>query len=103
MVEGFYCHTHHAIWHTLHNIICGTANKMDGYVEQLAKLDLCPIMVLHGTGGEVLLVDCSYAFKSKVPKAELKVIENKDHLTIAIGRQKSFARELEEIWNNTAH
>ncbi|CAN6466378.1 unnamed protein product [Victoria cruziana] len=101
MVEGFCCHTHHAAWHTLHNIICGAANKMDGYLEQLAKLDLCPVTVLHGTDDEVLPLDCSYAFKSKVPKAELKVIENKDHLTIVIGRQKSFARELEEIWNST--
>ncbi|XP_031496575.1 probable lysophospholipase BODYGUARD 1 [Nymphaea colorata] len=103
MVEGFFCHTHHAAWHTLHNIIYGAANKMDGYLERLAKLDRCPVTVLHGTDDEVLPLDCSYAFKSKVPTAQLKVIENKDHLTIVIGRQKAFARELEQIWATTAH
>ncbi|KAF3791308.1 hypothetical protein EJ110_NYTH14589 [Nymphaea thermarum] len=87
-------HTHHAAWHTLHNIIYGAANKMDDYLERLAKLDRCPVTVLHGTDDEVLPLDCSYAFKSKVPTAQLKVIENKDHLTIVIGRQKTFAREL---------
>ncbi|KAF3795014.1 hypothetical protein EJ110_NYTH06275 [Nymphaea thermarum] len=92
--EGEGGHTHHAAWHTLHNIIYGAANKMDGYLERLAKLDRCPVTVLHGTDDEVLPLDCSYAFKSKVPTAQLKVIENKDHLTIVIGRQKTFAREL---------
>ncbi|KAF3793045.1 hypothetical protein EJ110_NYTH02434 [Nymphaea thermarum] len=92
--EGEGGHTHHTAWHTLHNIIYGAANKMDGYLERLAKLDRCPVTVLHGTDDEVLPLDCSYAFKSKVPTAQLKVIENKDHLTIIIGRQKAFAREL---------
>ncbi|XP_031494065.1 probable lysophospholipase BODYGUARD 1 [Nymphaea colorata] len=97
LVEGFFCHTHHGAWHTLHNIICGTASKMDDYLEQVARLS-CQVTVLHGADDELLPVDCSFAVRSKIPRARVKVIEKKDHLTIVVGRQKAFARELEEIW-----
>lgn len=97
LVEGFFCHTHHGAWHTLHNIICGTASKMDEYLEQVAGLS-CQVTVLHGADDELLPVDCSYAVRSKITRARVKVIEKKDHLTIVVGRQKAFARELEEIW-----
>lgn len=39
--------------------------------------------------------------KTKVPRANVKVVEKKDHITIVVGRQEAFARELEEIWKST--
>ncbi|KAL3599240.1 hypothetical protein D5086_007158 [Populus alba] len=69
LIEGFFCHTHNAAWHTLHNIICGTGSRLDGYNVQ-----------------------------QKVPRAKVKVIDGEDHITIVVNRQKVFARELEEIW-----
>ena len=43
-----------------------------------------------------------YNVQSKIPRARIKVIEKKDHITIVVGRQKAFARELEEIWRNSS-
>ena len=98
MIEGFCCHTHNAAWHTLHNIICGTAGKMEGYLDVVKNRLKCAVTVIHGRDDEVIPVECSYNVQSRVPRAQVKVVENKDHITIVVGRQKVFARELEEIW-----
>ncbi|WOL05729.1 putative lysophospholipase BODYGUARD 2 [Canna indica] len=100
LMDGFFCHTHNASWHTFHNIICGSAGKMDGYLDVVRDQLGCDVVVFHGRDDELLPVDCSYAIKAKIPRARVKVVENKDHITIVVGRQKAFARELEEIWNN---
>lgn len=97
LIDGFMCHTHHAAWHTLHNVICGTAGKMDTYLEIVRKLD-CKITIFHGIDDELLPHQCSLALKSRIPRAQVKIIEKTDHITIVVGRQKAFARELEEIW-----
>ncbi|ONK55723.1 uncharacterized protein A4U43_C10F340 [Asparagus officinalis] len=101
LMEGFFCHTHNAAWHTLHNIICGSADKIDGYLDTVRDRLDCNVTVIHGRKDEVLPVECSIAVKSRIPRANLKIIDNKDHITVIVGNQKSFARELEEIWNNT--
>lgn len=98
LIEGFCCHTHNAAWHTLHNIICGTAGKMEGYLDVVKNRLKCAVTVIHGRDDEVIPVECSYNVQSRVPRAQVKVVENKDHITIVVGRQKAFARELEEIW-----
>ncbi|KAJ6806029.1 putative lysophospholipase BODYGUARD 3 [Iris pallida] len=101
LIEGFMCHTHNAAWHTLHNIICGSAGKIDRYLEAVRDHLSCSVTVIHGRDDELLPVDCSIAVKSKIPRANVRIIERKDHITIIVGREKAFARELEEIWNST--
>lgn len=102
LLEGFFYHTHNAAWHTLHNIICGSASKLEGYLDAVSNKLKCEVTVFHGRDDEVLPVECSVAVKSKIPRADLKVIEKKDHITIVVGRQKAFARELEEIWSKSS-
>lgn len=101
LIEGFCCHTHNAAWHTLHNIICGTAGKIDAYME-IVKIRLkCHVTIIHGQNDELIPVECSYNVQSKIPRARVKVVEDKDHITIVVGRQKEFAKELEEIWKSS--
>ncbi|XP_068650194.1 probable lysophospholipase BODYGUARD 3 [Aristolochia californica] len=102
LLEGFFCHTHYAAWHTLHNIICGAANKIDAYLDAVREQLKCQVTVFHGRDDELLPVDCSYAVQSRIPRANVKVVNDKDHITIVVGRQKAFARELEEIWKESS-
>ncbi|KAJ8553150.1 hypothetical protein K7X08_020543 [Anisodus acutangulus] len=102
LVEGFCCHTHNAAWHTLHNIICGTAGKIEGYLDMVKNRLKCEVTVFHGEDDELIPVECSYNVKSRIPRARVKVVGNKDHITIVVGRQQAFARELEEIWKNNS-
>ncbi|RCV44071.1 hypothetical protein SEVIR_9G349600v4 [Setaria viridis] len=99
LMDGFFCHTHIASWHTLHNIICGSAGKIDKCLEVVRDQLTCDVTIYHGRDDELLPVQCSYAVKAKVPRAQVKVIDGKDHVTIVVGRQKDLARELEEIWD----
>ncbi|ONK73764.1 uncharacterized protein A4U43_C04F35130 [Asparagus officinalis] len=99
LMEGFFCHTHNAAWHTLHNIICGSASKIDSYLDTVRDRLRCNVTVIHGRDDELLPVDCSIAVKSRIPRADIKIIEKKDHITVIVGRQRAFTRELEEIWN----
>ncbi|KAH1075248.1 hypothetical protein J1N35_027576 [Gossypium stocksii] len=99
LMEGFFCHTHNAAWHTLHNIICGTSTKLDRYLDIVRDRMKCDVNIFHGKDDEVIPLECSFNVQRKIPRAQVKVVENKDHITIVVGRQKVFARELEEIWN----
>ncbi|KAK2664394.1 hypothetical protein Ddye_002968 [Dipteronia dyeriana] len=102
LLEGFFCHTHNAAWHTLHNIICGTASKLDGYLDAVRDSLKCDVNIFHGRDDEVIPVECSYNVQAKIPRARVKVVEKKDHITIVVGRQRTFARELEEIWKRSS-
>lgn len=102
LMEGFWCHTHNAAWHTFHNIICGTSKKLERYLDVVRETLKCDVTVLHGRDDELIPVECSLNVKSKIPRARIKIIERKDHLTIVVGRQKVFARELEEIWRKSS-
>ncbi|KAK7278310.1 hypothetical protein RJT34_23336 [Clitoria ternatea] len=99
LLEGFFCHTHNAAWHTLHNIICGTGAKIGSYLDAVRENPKCKVTIFHGKKDEVIPVECSYEVQRKIPHAHVRVIDNKDHITIVVGRQKAFARELEEIWS----
>ncbi|KVH44676.1 Alpha/beta hydrolase fold-1 [Cynara cardunculus var. scolymus] len=101
LIKGFCCHTHNAAWHTLHNIICGTAGKIEGYLDTVQNQLNCSVNVFHGEDDELIPVECSANVKTKVPRAHVKVVKKKDHITIVVGRQEAFARELEEIWRNS--
>lgn len=102
MFDGFFCHTHHAAWHTLHNVICGTAGKLDGYLDAVNDRLSCGVTIFHGKDDELIPLDCSYDIQRRIRRASVRVIENKDHITIVIGRQKAFAWELEEIWRRSS-
>lgn len=101
MIKGFCCHTHNAAWHTLHNIICGTAGKIEGYLDTVQNRLSCSVHIFHGEDDELIPVECSSNVKTKVPRANVNVVEKKDHITIVVGRQEAFARELEEIWKTS--
>ncbi|KAM7259102.1 hypothetical protein ACFE04_014843 [Oxalis oulophora] len=100
LLEGFFCHTHNAAWHTLHNIICGVGAKLDTYLDKVDNLK-CRITIFHGEDDELIPVECSYNVQKRIPRARVKVIENEDHITIVVGRQQAFARELEEVWRKS--
>lgn len=102
LLEGFFCHTHNAAWHTLHNIICGSASKIDAFMDAVRDQLKCEVTIFHGQDDELIPVECSHNVKTRIPRARVKVIEKKDHITIVVGRQKAFARELEEIWRNSS-
>lgn len=101
LMEGFFLHTHNAAWHTLHNVICGTAGKIEGYLDELKNRVKCDITIFHGKDDELIPVECSYNLQSRIPRAHVKVFDDKDHITIVVGRQEAFARELEAIWKNS--
>ena len=101
LVEGFCCHTHNAAWHTLHNIICGTASKLDRYLDAVRNRLKCDVTIFHGKDDEVIPLECRYNVQRRIPRARVQVVENKDHITIVVSRQKAFARELEEIWKRS--
>jgi len=101
LLEGFFSHTHNAAWHTLHNIICGTAAKIGTYLDAVRENQNCKVTIFHGKNDEVIPEECSYEVQKRIPRAKVRVIDNKDHITIVVGREKAFARELEEIWNST--
>ncbi|CAD5328890.1 unnamed protein product [Arabidopsis thaliana] len=102
LIEGFMCHTHNAAWHTLHNIICGTGSKLDTYLDIVRDKLKCNVTIFHGGDDELIPVECSYNVKQRIPRARVKVIEHKDHITMVVGRQDEFARELQEIWKTSS-
>ncbi|KAH6790670.1 alpha/beta-Hydrolases superfamily protein [Perilla frutescens var. frutescens] len=102
LMEGFFLHTHNAAWHTLHNVICGSAGKIEGYLEVVKNGVKCDITIFHGRNDELIPVECSYNLQSRIPRAHVKVVDDKDHITIVVGRQEAFARELEAIWRNAS-
>ncbi|KAK4752244.1 hypothetical protein SAY87_021042 [Trapa incisa] len=103
MFDEFLCHTHSAAWHTLHNVICGAAAKLNSYLDAVNSRLKCRVTIFHGKDDEIIPVECSYNVQRRIRRASVKVIENKDHITIVVGRQKAFARELEEIWRRSTN
>ncbi|KAL0741602.1 hypothetical protein Bca4012_083115 [Brassica carinata] len=101
LIEGFLCHTHNGSWHTLHNIIFGSGGKLESYLDHVRDHMDCDVTIFHGGKDEVISVECSYSVKTKVPRATVHVIPDKDHITIVVGRQKDFAQELELIWQRS--
>ncbi|KAI4370845.1 hypothetical protein MLD38_019148 [Melastoma candidum] len=98
LFDCFFCHTTNSAWHTLHNVICGSAGKLEGYLDAVRDRLKCDVNIFHGADDELIPVKCSYNVQRRIPRARVKVVEKKDHITIVVGRQEAFARELEEIW-----
>ncbi|XP_004249369.1 probable lysophospholipase BODYGUARD 4 [Solanum lycopersicum] len=92
-------HTHQSAWHTMHNVICGGAKFMDKYLETL-KIAKVKINVIQGSRDQVVPVECSKNIKMKVPNAEVKIVDNADHTSIIIGREKELCNDLEKLWGS---
>ncbi|KAA0043684.1 monoacylglycerol lipase abhd6-B [Cucumis melo var. makuwa] len=95
-------HTHHSAWHSMHNVICGGAKLMDGYLDELTKAGI-KIEIYHGNGDVVAPIECSYNLKKKAVDATVNMVRNANHQTIILGREREFAQDLESTWSNTAH
>ncbi|CAL5050643.1 unnamed protein product [Urochloa decumbens] len=102
LIEAFMCHTHNAAWHTLHNIICGSAARMGAYLDVLSSELTCKVAIFHGRDDELLPVECALAVGARVPRARVTVYDRKDHITIIVGQEELFAAELEAIWRSAA-
>lgn len=94
-------HTHQSAWHSMHNVICGAAGRVDGYLEKLVKsaVKLC---VIHGDRDQTAPVECSHYIKNNVPDAEINIISKADHKTIISRRKKEFTQSLERVWASSA-
>ncbi|KAG9129073.1 hypothetical protein Leryth_016896 [Lithospermum erythrorhizon] len=90
-------HTHHSAWHTMHNVICGGAKLMDGYLESLTK-ERVKVYIIYGTKDQVVPLECYINIKKKVANAEVCVVENADHSTVILGREVDFSKDLEHAW-----
>uniref|UniRef100_A0ACD5YBT5 Uncharacterized protein n=1 Tax=Avena sativa TaxID=4498 RepID=A0ACD5YBT5_AVESA len=92
-------HTHHSAWNTMHNVICGGAETQDRNLEALAAAGV-PVRVVHGDRDQVVPVECSSRhLKSKLPRAEIRIVGGQDHRTVVFGREKEFAEELRDFWS----
>ncbi|CAK9322851.1 unnamed protein product [Citrullus colocynthis] len=94
-------HTHHSAWHSMHNVICGGAKLMDGYLDELTRAGI-KINIYHGDRDVVAPIECSYNLKKKAVDATLNMVKNANHQTIILGREREFTQDLEYIWANIA-
>ncbi|XP_050224340.1 probable lysophospholipase BODYGUARD 4 [Mercurialis annua] len=90
-------HTHHSTWHNVHNVICGGAKFMDGYLEILKNAGV-KINIIHGDRDNTIPTECSYDIKKKVGHAELSIIRNATHSSVIFRRKKDFTQNLEHFW-----
>lgn len=90
-------HTHHSAWHTMHNVICGGAKLMEGYLQVLAKAG-AKVCVIHGDRDQVVPQECSTNIQMAVPEAQVNIIKNADHASVLLGREKDFTRHVEHVW-----
>ncbi|KZV43071.1 hypothetical protein F511_04463 [Dorcoceras hygrometricum] len=74
-------HTHHSAWHTMHNVVCGGAKHLDGYLEVLTAARV-KIRVVQGTRDRVVPMECSLNMKIKAPHVELEIVPNADHISL---------------------
>lgn len=91
-------HTHRSAWRTMHNVVCGGARAVERSLDALAPV---PVRVVHGGGDRVVPVECARELKSRLPRAELRVLDGCDHRTVVFGREKEFAGELRAFWEGS--
>ncbi|KAK9191081.1 hypothetical protein WN943_019692 [Citrus x changshan-huyou] len=94
-------HTHQSAWHSMHNVICGAAGHIDGYLETLVKSGV-KVCVIHGDRDQTAPVECSHYIKTKVPDADINIISKAGHKTVIFRRTKEFTRSLERVWASSA-
>lgn len=74
---------------------------MNGYLDTVRDEMKCDVTIFHGDYDDILPVKCSQDVGSRIPRARVKIVEKKDHITIVVGNQKVFAKELEDIWRRS--
>ncbi|KAL9423055.1 hypothetical protein AB3S75_035197 [Citrus x aurantiifolia] len=94
-------HTHQSAWHSMHNVICGAAGHIDGYLERLVKSGV-KVCAIHGDRDQTAPVECSHYIKTKVPDADINIISKAGHKTVIFRRTKEFTRSLERVWASSA-
>ncbi|GJN33457.1 hypothetical protein PR202_gb22060 [Eleusine coracana subsp. coracana] len=94
-------HTHHSAWHTMHNVICGGASLQDRNLEAVDAAGI-PVQLVHGVDDQVVPVECSRHLKAKLPRAELRIMHDRDHSTVILGRARDFAQELRAFWSRSS-
>ncbi|KAL6657216.1 hypothetical protein ACP70R_004996 [Stipagrostis hirtigluma subsp. patula] len=94
-------HTHHSAWHTMHNVICGGARLQGRNLEAVEAAGV-PVRVVHGVDDQVVPVECARHLKAKLPRAELRLMDGRDHATVVLGRGRCFAEELRAFWSGSA-
>lgn len=70
---------------------------MDRYVEILCEVGV-RINVIQGDKDDVVPLESLLNLKLKAPKAEVSIINNADHGSVILGREKEFAHYLEDVW-----
>lgn len=101
MIMDLTKHTHQSAWHSMHNVICGAAGHIDGYLERLVKSGV-KVCVIHGDRDQTAPVECSHYIKTKVPDADVNIISKAGHKTVIFRRTKEFTRSLERVWASSA-
>lgn len=94
-------HTHHSAWHSMHNVICGGAKYMDDYLESLIE-NKVKLYVIQGDRDQIVPMECSINIRRKVPSAEVTIVQNADHNSVILGREKDFTETLQKIWVSSA-
>lgn len=90
-------HTHHSAWHTMHNVICGSAKSMDEYLQKISKARV-KFTIIQGGEDQLVPLQCSYNIKMKVPEADVRAIPTANHTTVVLSRTNEFTLDLESIW-----
>lgn len=85
----------------MHNVICGGAKLMDGYLDELTRAGI-KINIYHGDRDVVAPIECSYNLKKKAVDATVNMVKNANHQTIILGREREFTQDLEYTWANIA-
>lgn len=70
---------------------------MDEYLDALNGSE-AKIHIMHGTRDQLVPPECSFSIKMKVPRAQLNILPDSDHITVMLDREKNFTQDLERIW-----
>eukprot|EP00252_Welwitschia_mirabilis_P011396 TRINITY_DN2562_c0_g1_i2.p3 TRINITY_DN2562_c0_g1~~TRINITY_DN2562_c0_g1_i2.p3 ORF type:complete len:121 (-),score=14.36 TRINITY_DN2562_c0_g1_i2:145-507(-) len=107
-MEDFTRHTHHSAWHNFHNVLCGGTAEIDTYLDAIstkgpaASASPTKVMLLHGKKDKLVPFQCSLDIKRRLGSAELILLENADHLSVILGRERELAQELERVWHDSS-
>ncbi|XWS64927.1 hypothetical protein CRYUN_Cryun05aG0046300 [Craigia yunnanensis] len=94
-------HTHHSGWHSTHNVLYRGVKLMDVNLEALMNSKK-KVNVILGSKDKSVPPDCGNNIKKKFPDVEVNNIPNAGHRSVIFRREKDFAQDLLQIWENAA-